>query len=838
MNRLLDRFSRLVTARPYLAILILVAVTVALGAGITKRHAPAEGASLQFLPPGSPLVAVDAELKEFFGDSADINQVTLVFRGEAITPGGLAQMDTLINQILADTATLQQLAATNPIIVPSTLLTLAGGIRDFSSVTQAEIDRARGALPWIADALDTLTGSEDDGTPVAVGVIRLRDPGDDSLADVERRINDAAVASAGPLVVSSVSPVIVEDAYTEATTTGVRRLIGQALVLVAALILLFLRSLSDLLLTLSGLFLALVWIVGAEGWLGPGGLGWIGEASSLTVLVPIIIISLTVDYAIQTVSNYREQRNEGEPVLQAARTGLRNVAVPLTLAAVTTMASFLATLFSPISVVAGFGVVAALGVGLSLIVMLTLMPAGRTIIDSRREARGKLTAPRPVSSALPGVARMAQVLGKSVARRPAPYLIAVAGVTVGLGIAAFGLKSEFHIRDILPQNGSVYRDLDTLEAAVGGSTELGSILVRAEAAETRTLLNVRDLAAAFADEDRRPRAAAGPIEANYESLVRDWTHDSGKPGDKYDPELAALFREASAGVQLDAALMQEFLDRLGERDPSLERVLAIDPAGDDAILLQFAAFTDDPAATQILQDEIEARWAGDDQAITATGTSVLAVAIIDQITARQSEAISSTIAIALGILMLFYWVTLRKPVLAIIAVGPIILVLVWVLGMMAVLGIPYSLLTSIVTALSIGIGVDYTIHIIHRYREEFARLRDPQAAAITTLATTGSALLGSALTTAFGFGVLFFSPLQGFQQFGVIAALAIVFSLLVSTVVVPPALTVWGAYENMKLRSTVQRLWEDLDETVEGIYAKNTKAQKAEAEAAEADATD
>ena len=92
---------------------------------------------------------------------------------------------------------------------------------------------------------------------------------------------------------------------------------------------------------------------------------------------------------------------------------------------------------------------------------------------------------------------------------------------------------------------------------------MASVLVEAEATETRTLLNLRDLEAAFADEARRPRVAAGPMHASYESLARDWTHDSGAPGDNYDPELAALFREASAEVRLDPALMQQFIDDAG-----------------------------------------------------------------------------------------------------------------------------------------------------------------------------------------------------------------------------------------------------------------------------------
>ena len=823
MSRPLDRFSRLVTARPYITILVLLLVTVVLAAGATRRLPPVEGASVAFLPPGSAIASAVEELDEFFGESGDVSVVTLVFRGEALTPGGLAQMDALLDRILASPGVPGLLAPADPIIAPTLLIESVGGV-DAASITQAEIDSVR-SVPEIAGALAAMGGSDADGTPVTIATVRLQDTGDARVQDAERTIDELAAGSAGPLRVSSLSPVVIEDEYTDAIETGMAPLVGLALLLIAALIVLFLRSMSDLLLTLTGLIFSLVWIVGAEGWLGPDGLDWIGPPSSLTAMVPIIVISLTVDYAIQAVSHYREQRAGGEPVIQAVRTGLRNVAVPLTLAAVTTIASFLATLFSPIEVIGDFGIVAGLGVGLSLIVMLTLVPAGRTIIDRRREGRGKLRPPRPVSGALPGIERVAKLLGASVARRPAPYLIGVLVVTVALGIAATGIHSEFSVREILPRGGSVMNDLETLDEAVGGSTELASVLVRAEATETRTLLNVQELTDAFADPQRRPRAAAGPMETTYVSLVRDWTHDSGEPGDRHDPGLAALFAEASAGVQLDPVLMQEFLSGLEARDPALGHLLVDDPGGTDAILLQFPTYTDDPGATAVLQEEIEALWSGDDEAITATATSILSVTVTDQITSRQTEAITSTVAVALGILVLFFWITLRRPTLGVIAVGPIVLVLIWILGTMALLGIPYGLITSIITALSIGIGVDYTIHVIHRYREEFSLVRNPEQAAIRTLATTGSALLGSALTTALGFGVLMFSPLAGIQQFGVTAAIAIAYSLLVSILVVPPAMTVWGAYENMRLRSTVQRMWDDLDVAAEGVYQRHAGEQ-------------
>ena len=822
MKNILGWLSWLVTVRPYITLVALVMITVVLAAGATRRASPAETEA--FLPPGSRIANVMYEIDELFGDSGEISVVTLVFRGEALTPGGLSQMDDLLDDIASDPSVGEQLAPSDPIIAPTSLFRALLQVDGFEAVTQEKIDSAPGPRE-IREAITALTGTDTDGTAVAIATIRLSDTGDERVQDAERRISELAAGDEGPLRVSSISPVVIEDEYLKATEEGMLPLVGLALLLIAALILLFMRTLSDLLLTLVGLVLSLIWVIGAEGWLGPNALGLIGPPSQLTSIVPIIVISLTVDYAIQTVLHYRERRAAGEPVVEAVRTGLRNVTVPLALAAVTTIVSLLTSLFSPIGVIGDFGVTAGLGVGMSLIVILTLVPAGRTIIDRRRESRGALTPPRPISKALPGVERVAELLGAEVTRRPAPYILVVTAVTIGFGFAATDLRSEFSIRDILPRGGSVLEDIQTLEAAVGGSTEMTSVLVKAEATETRTLLNLHDLTNAFQDERRRPRAAAGPIQTSYELLARDWTNDSGKPGDKYDPELAALFQEASAGVQLDPHLMQEFLDKLEARDPDSARGLVNVPGGIDTILLQFPTYTDDREGTKAIQKDIEALWFGDDDAITATSVSIISVTVTDQITDRQTEAISTTIAVALGILIFFFWVTLRQPVLGFFAVGPVVLVLIWVLGTMALLGIPYTLTTSIITAISVGIGVDYTIHVIHRYREEYSLLRNPEKAAIRTLAITGSALLGSALTTALGIGVLAASPLLASQQFGITAAITITYSLIVAILVVPPAMTVWGAYQNMRLRSMVERQWNDLDIAIEDIHQRYEQEQ-------------
>ena len=821
MNILFKVLNRLVTARPYATLAFLLLMTVVLVYGVTLRAPLTEGvASTAFLPVGHPLAEAEDTISENFGGSGETSVSTIIFRGETLTPISLTEMDSLLTEMLEDPVVRPVLAKDIPVISAPYLVGFATGTQEFSSLTQAEIDAAFD-VPQIGEGLDAITGQDTDSSPVTVTNLTLIETADGRTGDAARRIHEIALAHEGTLTVSTVSPIVSEDEYTEAAQEGMAPLIMLALLLITGLLLLFTRSVADMLLTLAGLVLAIMWTLGAEGWLGPKGLGFIGPPNALTTLVPVIIISLTVDYAIQTISHYREERREGFTVRDATRIGLGKVAVPLTLAAVTTIVSLFAARFSPITVVADFGIVAGVGVALALFVMLTLLPAGRAIIDGRRERRGSLSEPRPISGALPGVAQLAELLGREVTRRPIPYILGVLAVTALLGYAAAQLESRFDFRDSLPQNGTAVRNLETLDSAVGGSTEVASIIIVAEATETRTLLNVHELTGTFADPVARPDTIASPVQNSYEVLLHDWAVDSGQPGDKYDAEIETLYEEAQRGLQLDPILMQQILDRLDELDPAMARVLVNNPDGIDTMLLQFQAYNDDSSRSQRLQGDIEANWYGEDDQVTVTSLGVIASAVSDEITAGQTQSLGTTVAAALIVLSLFFWATLRQPVLAFIAVIPIVLVLIAVFGTMSLIGIPYTMITSIISALSIGIGVDYTIHIIHRYRDEYAGLRNPEQAAIKTLSTTGSALLGSALTTALGFGVLIFSPLLGSQHFGITATITIVYSLIAAVLLVLPAMVVWGAYQNVRLRSAALIWAQELDLEIDATLRRS-----------------
>ena len=352
------------TVRPWATLVVIAIVTLVLAAGITQRAPVADNEV--FLPGDSGVARALEKIETLFRDS-DVVVVTLVFRGEVLTPDGLAQMDGLLGRIVSDPGVGELLPPVDAVTAPTLLMKPLLQVTDFDSVTQAQIDtaldhvRAAPDLQPARTALDMTTGTDTAGTRITIATVRLRDTGDETVDDAQLAINDLAEAAEGPLSVRSVSLAVIEEEYQEATSTGVLPLVGLALLVIASLTLLFMRTLSDLLLTLTGLVLALIWTVGTESWLGPGALDLIGPPNALTATVPIILIGLAVDYSIQAVSHYREQRIDGEPVGVAVLAGLRNVIVPLALAATTTAASFLANLLSPISGIGDFGVVAGAG---------------------------------------------------------------------------------------------------------------------------------------------------------------------------------------------------------------------------------------------------------------------------------------------------------------------------------------------------------------------------------------------------------------------------------------------------------------------------------------------
>ena len=95
---------------------------------------------------------------------------------------------------------------------------------------------------------------------------------------------------------------------------------------------------------------------------------------------------------------------------------------------------------------------------------------------------------------------------------------------------------------------------------------------------------------------------------------------------------------------------------------------------------------------------------------------------------------------------------------------------------MFLLGISLNVMTLTIAALTVGMGVTYGIHITHRFNAEIREGKGTDEAILQTTKQTGKGVLGAALTTSIGFAIIGFSTMVPMQQFGLITAIAIIYS--------------------------------------------------------------
>jgi hypothetical protein len=138
----------------------------------------------------------------------------------------------------------------------------------------------------------------------------------------------------------------------------------------------------------------------------------------------------------------------------------------------------------------------------------------------------------------------------------------------------------------------------------------------------------------------------------------------------------------------------------------------------------------------------------------------------------------TSLGISLGIVILLPAAMFRSFVIGLIGALPIAVTSVLNFGVMGILGIPLSSSTALISSIAVGIGIDYAIHMIERFKEYRAEYEDRRHAAILTMHHSGRAILHNAVVVAAGFAVLLFSVFPPNRQVGGLVALNMVASFL------------------------------------------------------------
>jgi predicted RND superfamily exporter protein len=133
---------------------------------------------------------------------------------------------------------------------------------------------------------------------------------------------------------------------------------------------------------------------------------------------------------------------------------------------------------------------------------------------------------------------------------------------------------------------------------------------------------------------------------------------------------------------------------------------------------------------------------------------------------------------------------MRSVVAGLLSAFPLVLALAMIFGVMGLFGIELNLVTALLSSIMIGVGIDYSIHFLWRYRDERRGGLAPEKAVERTLATTGRGIVFNALSVVVGFAVLVISAFFPVRFFGVLVAISILASLAGALIVLPALVVV------------------------------------------------
>ena len=607
--------------------------------------------------------------------------------------------------------------------------------------------------------------------------------------------------------------------------------IGATILLVLVVVGVTLRSWSSAVLAFVGLLMVLIWLKGGSNLVG------LNSSLTLDLIVPIAIISLGVDFFIHASARYQEERRLGRAPSLALGTGLAAVIGALTLAMLSDGIAFLANITSGIETIIGFAVAAGIATIASYLVMGIFLPLVRMRLDGGRRLGFRRPSPAgPVDPVTPATlsnrdaweenevsgGRLGFVgvgIVEALVRARWIVLSSAAAVTVATTYLAFQLEPQLDVKEFFASESDLVVGLEKLEQHVDLDLagEPGVVYIRGDLTSHESLAAIEELLTDLgqnphlgSDDDGQARLyrqtvltllyrltgsdyAREQIEAEFGVRITD---DDGD-GLPYDP------------LQLRTAY--EFMHRYGvprsadslyyDRQQVRETVSTYsESSGEMATILIFGVRGTREQATlaqvrQSLETDLEpVRRVSSISFAGITGSPFTRESTLHA--ATKALNVSLPVAVAACLILLAVW--LRSLRLAVAAVIPMGLVVSWLYAFMYLAGFHLNFVTATIAAVSVGLGIDYSIHVTLRFRREMERNPDRTAALRATASGVGGPLIGSAASSAIGFGVLAFAPMPLFSAYGVITATMIAMAAGAALVVLPSLLTLAMGSETPK----------------------------------------
>jgi predicted RND superfamily exporter protein len=799
---LIDRVDAIIVNRSKTVVLAFLLVTVLMIGGLGSITT--ESGQDQFIEDLPSFQAVEDINDDFSPTFSDVTTSTTIVQESENVLSKSALRDMLATrERISDTNALRVESVSTPAVTVATTLNPNATTPEqhLRAVERASPSEIRNAVREAAAEESGFTSSLSDdfnresasATSSRGSVTHLAGPGEGGGGGG----GAASGSEYPPNKVDRIESVVTDDASniwvqgtapdTTGTTTSV--VLPAALLLIVVFLAVAYRDPVDIGIGLLAIVMTLLWTFGFIGYAGI-------PFAVLLIAVPPILIAIGIDFGIHSINRYREERVTGLGISESMMRTTDQMSVAFAIVVGTSAIGFLSNTVSAFPPTRDFGLVAAIGIIFTFLIFGVFVPALKVTVDRARQRYPIPTfADTPLGSERSLLGRLLSV-GVTISKRaPLIFLLLILVSTAGAGVYATGVDTGFSPDDFQPAEETP-EYLQILPASIRPPesfeyVRINNYLDRNYQQDSQVLMYVQGSMTDDSALEALHRAGGSPPEtfrterrqAETQSIVTLIESRAER-----DPEFRALVnRNDNNDNGIPDDNLPQIYDALSEpEDSDLSGFL-----GEDRRSAQVIYTVDGEAEDDVVTADAYDVADGFRSSAQPTGSVIIFDEALSLVLESVIQSLILTLVGAAGFLLFAYWLIEGRPSLGLVNVVPIIVTVAALVASMRAVGLAFNAINGTILAIAVGIGIDYAVHVVHRFADEYHD-RALYPALQRTVIGTGGALTGSMLTTVFGIGVLVLALNPALGVFGILISLSVLYAFLSSILVLPSTIVVWA----------------------------------------------
>ncbi len=542
-----------------------------------------------------------------------------------------------------------------------------------------------------------------------------------------------------PMMVSAISDLISADLY---------KLIPISFLVIALALYLGFKTKRGVILPLMTSGIAIIWTIGSMALFGY-------EMTMISNNIPILLLAVGSAYTIHVLNRIDELQSKDTERKQVLVTALTHLFIPVLLAAVTTMVGFISFIFgSYLTMIMDFGIFTALGTFFSLVLAIFFVPAISYLLPVPKKHQNTMDG-KPRKTFLTHY--ILSPLNELLFKHPKYILTTWAVLIVVSLMGTFLIQRNVNIQDYFKAGNPARVGEQIMEQKFGGSKPV-FVVFKGDMQDPevlKTMLRTEEYMKQSPDI-MTTQSIADLISQIAEGLGE----GAGIPDDRDKVEQMWFLIDGN-----------EMLDRMVSGDLTEGVIISKFISPENKNKKEFRDY---------MQKFIDENSTEDCQ-ISMTGMPFIDLTMNDSL--MKSQVGSLTIAIIFA-LVIVAWIlrSFRKGIFATI---PIMAAIIILFGVMGFSGIPLNIATVLVASVVLGIGIDYSIHVITNFNYWIESGEDINHALGDTIMISGKAIVINVVSVTAGFLVLLFSEMVPLQYFGFLIGLSMISSSLGALTLLP-----------------------------------------------------